>query len=859
MEISSAGNAAQLLSPSSPRSERAEHRVNLPGGSWMLWRWVGLRGTGFPVGLLLELGAPACAEAADEMNEAERREEAARQVAISAIQQAMSEAGHHRAPSDKVLKLLEAPAYAQMLANREAVRLLVSEWKKCHAAYESARRKFNAEFSGATLLGSEKIRQVAARRDFREAVAWQNRHALRTGIDPLLRRRAGEPRNSQFRQHEQLVASYLQRYCAKNDTIGFFGPVGWARFVSGGPAIRVRSGSSLLARRNLYFESWCIDALVEHFQYHREVLPWIAPRRSCTMYEEGGVAHLPFRKPVHLSPAERALLVACDGTQPAHRIAAELVHKPGFALHSPAEVFELLDNLQARGMVWWKFELPRDLRPEVTLRKTLAQIGEERLQAPLRAALDQIEAVFAKVKAAAGDAEALSTSLGELEATFSELTGRAATRSAGKTYAGRTLVYEDCVRDAEVEIGPEVLAETGPALSLVLDSARWLSYAVWYTYRKISRNIYASLVRSAASPRIEFVRFWAQVQLYFFERREEIASAASSQFQKRWARILNPPPDQKHLQFSSVSLQAAVAKEFAIPQRPRSLTRYQSPDLMVAARDVDAFRNGDYQVVLGELHAGMNTLGWPLFIEQHPSPGDLFRAVDLDLPEPRVVPIVPKGMFGDVTRVFPALVTPKDYYLGLQPGPTQVADARYLPIGQLLVEEVGGELVLRTRDGRVQFDLLTGLGQLVEFVTASVFKIFAVDRHVPRITIDRLVICREAWSFPLAGSTFAFEKQEADRYSQTRKWVAQQGLPRFVFVRFPGEGKPVYIDFDSPIYVEILAKMVRRAAGGEQGNAGSFTVTEMLPQMEQSWLPGADGERYTCELRMVAVDPTGAS
>ncbi len=848
MEISCEGKDAQ--SPN--RSEAAEHRVNLPGGSWAVWRWVGLRGAGFPVRTLLELGAPQCARVADELNEAEERERGAREAAISAIQQAVSETGQRPPSKQNALRLLDKPEISQI--ESEAVRVAVSQWMQCRAACALARQRFSAEFTAATLQGSQKIRDIAGRPDFREAVAWQNRHALQTGIDPLLRTAADEPRSSKLRQREQLVANYLQRYCAKNDTIGFFGPVGWARIVPGGPPVRVRVGTSLVAKRNLYFESWCIDALVEHFGNHHDVLPWIAPRRSCTMYEDDGNAYLPFRKPVRLTAAERVLLAACDGRRSANRIAVELVRDPGVALHTATEVFELLERLQARGMVWWKFELPRDLRPQVALRKALAQIEEERLQAPLRKALDQLEAVFCKVGQAAGDAERVSASLGELEATFNTLTGKAATRSAGKTYAGRTLVYEDCVRDADVEIGPEVLAELAPALTLMLDSARWLSYAIWYAYRRISRHIYTSLAHSAAAPRVDFVRFWAQIQLYFFERREEVAAAALSQFQKRWARILHPPQGQGRLHFASDALSRAVAKEFAIPHRPRTLTRYQSPDLLFAARDVDAFQNGEYQVVLGELHAGMNTLGWPLFIAQHPSPEDLFRGIELDRPEPRLVPVVPKGAFGDVTRVFPALIAPKDFYLGLQTGPAQLPACKYLPIGQLVVQEEGGELILRTRDGRVKFDLLDGLGLLVESVTAGQFKIFDSDGHVPRVTIDRLIICREAWSFPVCETKFAFHDEEAVRYSEARKWTAQHRLPRFVFVRFPGEGKPVYIDFDSPVYVEILAKMVRRASGGEQAKEGSFTVSEMLPGIEQSWLPGGCGEVYTCELRMVAVD-----
>ena len=36
------------------------------------------------------------------------------------------------------------------------------------------------------------------------------------------------------------------------------------------------------------------------------------------------------------------------------------------------------------------------------------------------------------------------------------------------------------------------------------------------------------------------------------------------------------------------------------------------------------------------------------------------------------------------------------------------------------------------------------------------------------------------------------------------------GIPRFVFVKAPVEIKPLYLDLDSPIYMEILAKLIRR-------------------------------------------------
>ena len=78
-------------------------------------------------------------------------------------------------------------------------------------------------------------------------------------------------------------------------------------------------------------------------------------------------------------------------------------------------------------------------------------------------------------------------------------------------------------------------------------------------------------------------------------------------------------------------------------------------------------------------------------------------------------------------------------------------------------------------------------------------------------------------------------------------------MPRFVFTKSSVEVKPFYVDFASPIYVNIFAKVVRRTleTGGENP---LILVSEMLPTADQAWLPDNEGERYTSELRIVALD-----
>ena len=108
--------------------------------------------------------------------------------------------------------------------------------------------------------GDERARLQGVSRDraFREAVAWQSREALASAVDKLAK---GVPESpARQRRHEDVVASYWQRYCAKNDTIGFFGPLAWGRFAEDGPAVDVRA-AGLVRECVVHLEVWAVEAV----------------------------------------------------------------------------------------------------------------------------------------------------------------------------------------------------------------------------------------------------------------------------------------------------------------------------------------------------------------------------------------------------------------------------------------------------------------------------------------------------------------------------------------------------------------------------------------------------------------------
>jgi hypothetical protein len=279
--------------------ELAPHLVRLPStNEWALWRWAALRGAGFPAALVCKLSQTGCAAAADRIFQAEEEEGKARRITLEAVNAALDELRTtsewdnkaKRVPLTKALRLLKGDKCpdgekftGQILAAVEALRM-------AGATISAANSDFSRAFEEGGSQTSRAIRELLESERLREAIIWQNRRAFHSGIDSLLRTdltAQTTPQGFKQRQNEQLIASYVQRYTVKNDTIGFFGPVGWAKVHDSGSAIEVRPGAKLLSKRTVYFESWCIDQVAELFSRSGSFRKWAAPRLLAYYYVQG--------------------------------------------------------------------------------------------------------------------------------------------------------------------------------------------------------------------------------------------------------------------------------------------------------------------------------------------------------------------------------------------------------------------------------------------------------------------------------------------------------------------------------------------------------------------------------------------
>ena len=783
--LPAAGPAAAWPSAASPGGE-AGHRIPLEGTTWSMWRDVCLRSAGFPADMLLAVCDEPLARSAD-------------------------------------------------LAGADLA-----------GPYSAARLAYDSEYGQATRRLSTGIAGTYAYPGFHEAITWQNAGVAQYLDDHNAGVDVGAARRNKVRERELLIANYLQRYCLKNDTIGFFGPVGWASADPGVPGLVVAPGEQLIARRATYFEFWAIDKVAAAVAGHGRTLGWLRPRRPRSTFLAGNVLHRPHRKPVTLTDAELAILQACDGSA----TISEITDSAG------ADARALLARLAELGALRLDLEGPADTWPERLLRDQLELIADPAARAAALEPVDRIIRARDEVAAASGDAVRVRQAMAGLAATFEEVTGSPATRRAGQTYAGRTLIYQDSVRDVQVELGQAVTKALAAPLGLVLDSARWLVNEIMNRYRELFAELVDSeMARNGGAP-VPLSRLLTVAAPYLYTgSRGGLAEENMAELQRRWREVLGPPQSASRHQVSADAIAGKVAECF--PGRPLAWSgaRQYSPDIMIAAASPAEVERGNFLLVLGEVHLATNTLDQRCLVEQHPDRARLVAAERADRGPGRIVPIQAKDNPNVTSRSSPpsALMAPGQLYWSAATSDSYDPDESsvVLPGAAMSVTRRGEDLVVQVAPSATELDFFEVIGDLMSGVVVDALQPVARAAHRPRITIDKLVLSREQWVCRIEDCGWAFAKNEQERYYLARRWRQEIGLPERVFYRVPGEIKPTAADFRSIVLVNLLAKHIRQTHVAEHTE---FTVTEMLPDIDQLWLTDRQGRHYSSELRIVAYD-----
>jgi hypothetical protein len=277
---------------------------------------------------------------------------------------------------------------------------------------------------------------------------------------------------------------------------------------------------------------------------------------------------------------------------------------------------------------------------------------------------------------------------------------------------------------------------------------------------------------------------------------------------------------------------------------------------MIAAAGIDAIERGDYQFVLGELHAGMVSCDSSSMNCFAPAPEAILgpaEAALIDGPR-RYVPLYRRGMAGLTARFYPTPETfsPRYTYLSFGPGPGErrAPAGRRVELASITVVDGPAGLEAELPDGTRE-PILALFGEFLALLTTQAFTLMPPWPHTPRVTIDRLVIARETWRIPASEFALPSSRPDPDPVGRVRAIAQRYGLPRHCFWRAERRRKPIYLDQHSPTLVRLLAGTLRNA-----DRASSVCFTEMLPGPDQLWLPDGQGRRYTSELRLTVAEST---
>lgn len=664
------------------------------------------------------------------------------------------------------------------------------------------------------------LRELAEQPLFQEAVWLSSPQMFQYGLQGYLQDWNPEKRPADVRRVERQLFSYLQRFCAKNETASFFGPLNYGDFSPPAGQSEGAPGAEHLLRREAFLAYWGVLDLAEALAADPALRPSLQPRLSPLCHCDLSTRRitLPGGRSSPLSAQEVQILQQVNGERTLQEIARAIQGTvetvwAGLGRLLQARLLGLRPEppvTRVRPLEWlidWVAQLPAACSSRTRWLNVLA--GIKGLQESFaRATFPQRREILA-----------------QLEEQMQALCGGPVRRGGGQMYADRLLLYEECVGGlSPLALGPNCAGELQRQLAPVLD-----------LYAAHACAVHAQLTATGRALLLEHspdgVLPWLDLLGKLRDRQVVIQLTPVQQA------LLSQLDGQAEQQVVEIDIPACLARVQASQGRQMLLT---SPDVMLLARDRQAIWAGDFRVVLGECHDTLMIWGWATsFHSQSARVAEEAAAFLARVRGPQLL--------ANVLASKRVKIVPFEY-----PGPTiEVATASEKPAYQRIPLAAVSTL-LEDGQPRLQapgwpgFTLYNGeLPTLAHSLFAPPRVVppqISLGRHTPRLTYQKIVLQREQWCLRreellpgvYQGTSFALL---LDVWRAARRLH----LPRYLYARVKGERKPVLIDRANSFSLELLAYLLRAEE--------EITLVEALPGPQDLWLRDATGS-YCAELRL---------
>jgi hypothetical protein len=665
----------------------------------------------------------------------------------------------------------------------------------------------------------------------RERLSKQSAH----DSDPL------PPRRKEDRAHERHLLLYLQRVCAKNDSLSEFGPEGWGKIEEGSRGLKLAPVPGI-AKREVFLERWTAHGVAAALNADPEIRAELSPRLHPNGRIEG--SQFIFTDTGESSPLDSKcveVLLRCDGATPAHSFGQDIV---------------ALEQLAAQNMIRWEVEVPA-LEP-YAFDVLLADIFRWR-DGPVRLRwLERLQPIaslpskFAQAKETTARIEVMDEARRRLENL-----GSARDTSDRFLYSASNPIGEECFRECHFTIGEDLIGE------VTTDAEPWID--LWRdNYAFVASRVSAGLralfekapLQDGALPLPAFSRHCAMSKMPLTgPAMVALAHMAFQEVKAAFRERMRDRPDAEEWELTSDDCHF-IRQEFSYEKFDEFT--YPSADLQLEARSVEAVARGEYRWILAELHPPVALLhhGFYWSCPDKAALGDALA---------QTANGQPGFHFGFFAADFTATTTVR--MLDAMPERTsfvapQRGDPRWriIPPAEIEVylDEKNGDVALRTRGSREY------LGSFARaWVIPLGFHPFHFGRapHMPRLRCGRVIVQRRSWTVTLEElGPGNFTGISRDLLVAVERLRAEKNWPRYIYIR-PSEQalrrsgaegrdkdtKPVFIDLESYLFLEIFHRWLTKA--------GELEVSEMLPDPDNLLWQEADGRR-SFELRTQIVPRT---
>lgn len=673
-------------------------------------------------------------------------------------------------------------------------------WQHTAHRWGTLLRAFREDFDAEEERACAALRQVLGRSDVQEAIFLSNPEVYRNMLVPFLAR--PHPLNARWRRVRRQLYTYVQRLCAKNETVSFFGPMAYGT-VRPGQGIKLRT--DVPRRRRVFFAQWAAREVADAVARDRRL-------RAVLPFRLTGSPGSPSRNGNHAAGA-----AASDGPAPADVLAAVAGAGAGGAsltriaaiVHAgPRDTAPRLLSLVADGQLEFGIASAQDeTDPLAAMLQRLARIPGEAARewsgriSGLRALLTELEKTAFPGRIAVVE---------RLELEFSAVTGKPARRGAGAVYADRAVFYEECASPFALEVGEETLgAWTG----------------------RISAALELSAAHGAAAQRAAAERVRAALGTVSPLRFPDYAARLLTALDPGGSRFV---PD--HVPSYPAAGHEQVINDLLDAASRLPGNRYALVDLCLAAGDIRQLPAAD--LVLSRCHHHLLTAGWlgEMYTGAEPFGADASRWI---AGQPDLLG-VDAGRRNKGYYVFPGRRV-----VLRAPSAADAADPRVVWPAQVTVEQTAaGPRCLDAAGGEVT--LYLPLSDFVKYPPYAALShpqvlhaVFTGSDDAPRVSVGGVVYQRARWRIDAP-------ELSADvpyiRFLQLRR-LARTRIPgRFVFCRTDAERKPYLIDLASVLAADLAAHIAK--------DGSPVTAEQMRPAPDELWLRDEQGHRYTCELRM---------